>query len=249
MKRLLLITLVFCACFSANSQNEVDSFEAANEPYQQEKYQQSLTKYLFVMDAGKESAELYYNLGNTYYRLNVLPQSILYYEKALKLGGENEDVRFNLEKANLGVVDKINAIPTFLLVEKFNQLNKLWNVKLWLFISITLLFLLVLALIEGMFKAFNLKGITPIASVLAILMVFTLFMGLRLHDRSLNQKEAILSPPNVYVLSAPSKEATNLFVLHAGLKVKIVDKLGLWVEIKLADGKKGWVKKESLLVI
>ena len=115
---LIIIAVVVSTLGMAQSNNW---FEEGNAAYNEGDYEQALALYGNIEESGLESAELYYNMGNTYYKMKKYPMSILYYEKALKLAPGDEDIRTNLEIANLAVVDKINVLPQSFFVRWWNN--------------------------------------------------------------------------------------------------------------------------------
>ena len=121
-------------------------FEDGNSAYNEGNYEQALTFYNSVVESGMESAALYYNMGNTYYKMKDYPKSILYYEKALKLDPSNEDIKTNLEIANLAIVDKITPIPKSFIAKWWDGVGSAFSADGWAWISIVALALLLVCL-------------------------------------------------------------------------------------------------------
>ncbi|MGE4289685.1 MAG: tetratricopeptide repeat protein [Salinivirgaceae bacterium] len=241
---LLNSTLVF-----ANGQQQlVDS--AANF-YAASQFEKAIAAYHQVIDNGYESAELYYNLGNAYYKSNKIPQAITNYERALKLAPGDEDILFNLQLANTHVVDKIEVLPEFFLTSWWNRFVQLFSSNQWALISISTfiagLVLLLIFFLSGRVVARKLSF--WMAVLLIFVSIFTFNFSRKQKWFALNEPEAIIMTPSMVVKSAPSESGTELFLIHEGLKVKVTDKLGDWREIKLSDGNKGWVKQDDLIVI
>jgi tetratricopeptide (TPR) repeat protein len=253
MKRLktifLGIILLNSLLIFANGQQQlVDS--AANF-YAASQYEKAIAAYQQVIENGYESAELYYNLGNAYYKSNKIPLAITNYERALKLAPGDEDILFNLQLANTHVVDKIEIIPEFFLTSWWNRFIQLFSSNQWALLSISTfvagLVLLLVFFLSGRVVARKLSFWMAVLFILAS--IFSFNFSRKQKWFALNEPEAIIMTPSIVVKSAPSETGTELFLIHEGLKVKVTDKLGDWREIKLSDGNKGWVKHEDLIVI
>lgn len=243
-----IILLNTTLAFANGQQQLIDS--AANF-YASAQYEKAITAYQQVIENGYESAELYYNLGNAYYKSNKIPWAITHYERALKLAPGDEDILFNLQLANTHVVDKIEVLPEFFLTSWWNRFIQLFSSNQWALISIsTFVSGLVLLLIFSLSGRVVARKFSFWLAVLLILVsVFSFNFSRKQKWVALNEPKAIIMTPSVVVKSAPSETGTELFLIHEGLKVKVTDKLGDWREIKLSDGNKGWVKQEDLIVI
>jgi hypothetical protein len=198
--------------------------------------------------SGIESPEVYFNLGNAYYKTKQYTLSILNYERAKLLAPDDEDIEFNLQVANQKVVDSIQELPGIFIVRWWNALVNSQTTDTWAVISI-FSFVVFLTMLGFYFfaKTSEVKRITFWSG--CFLIVFTIFsytFAAKQKSRLVNHTYAIVMQPTVTVKSSPSETGTNLFVVHEGLKVRITDKLGDWVEIRLADGNKGWLLTESV---
>ncbi len=202
--------------------------------------------------AGLESPELYYNLGNACFKQDDLAHAILNYERALKLDPSYSDARFNLEFAQSFVQDKIEAVPEFFLEQ--------WGRKAcWLLPSDTwaVLFVVLLAVCLGCVLLFLLGGRTGVRRTGFICAIVALVLALLCLDFAFWQRTdyrkadgAIVTRPVTTVQSSPGRDsAKDLFVLHEGTKVKLLDEVGSWRNIELADGRQGWLPAEDLEVI
>ncbi|MGB4655313.1 MAG: tetratricopeptide repeat protein [Bacteroidales bacterium] len=223
----------------------------ANSAYNLRQYDSAANLYAQIINSGYESAELYFNLGNTYYRLNNIPEAILYYEKSLQLNPRNKDAAFNLNIANEQIQDKVEKLPELFYVKWFNKLTTMFSINT--FAILTLVFL-VLSFI-GVFvflmaKTMNWRKV-GFFSTLAFVVLFTssLLLGLTQHKNLLKHDNAIIFTPTINVKSSPNDDSKDIFVLHEGTKVKLLDNLNDWYEIQLKDGNKGWLKKENFRVI
>lgn len=246
MKR--IINTILAILFTATVFAQSDLLQKANELYTKEQFKQSIDVYNQILMTNMESPEVYFNLGNAYYKTGQYTQAILNYERAKLLAPDDEDINFNLQVANQKVVDSIQELPGIFVVRWWNSLVNSQTTDGWAILSI-LSFVVFLTMLGFYFfaKTSEVKRITFWSG--CFLIVFTIFSwssAAKQKSRLVNHSEAIVMQPTVTVKSSPSETGTNLFVVHEGLKVKITDKLGDWVEIKLADGNKGWLLLESI---
>lgn len=241
MKRILFLLLIVTNVVTAQS---VDSlFTAANNLYKEGKFEEAVEKYKKVASQELVSSELYYNLGNSYYKLNKVGPSIYYYEKALKLDPLNKDVKNNLVFAKRLALDTIEALPKTVF-QKFNKnyLQKLsynqWAIVVVCFsILASLLFLLFYfaqtPLKKRIFFATSIFGF--------LLLLISFFVTLNQYNVSKKNKEAIVFANKTSIRNAPTLNAEEVFVLHEGTKVTVLDGIDNWKKIKIADGKLGWI--------
>ena len=248
---ILLCTLLSSWAF-ADEETAKAHFSRANELYAAKKYEKAIEEYQAILDLGLENENLHYNLGNAFFKTNQLGKAILHFEKAKKLGAGFEDLTFNLEKARLEIVDEVTPIPVPFYEQGWNKLAGLFNAKGWAAFQIVALILLLSLLSLRFFKGSS--SLPPLASnlgigVFTVLLLVSIFAGNTQNKSQTLSNQAVILAVNSYVKSAPDANSTDLFVIHEGLKVGLTDEVGTWVQIRLADGKKGWVKKEVLEVI
>lgn len=226
-------------------------FEDANKKYQEGQYQEAETLYQSLLNKGLESGNLFYNLGNACYKQDKIAEAILFYEKAKKLEPDDADIDYNLRMANLKVVDKIVPVPEIFYVQWFKRLANSLEADHWAILSVCLSFLFVFL------AAGFVRGSAPSAkrfyffSSLVILIFLLLSFGLAKQQYALikNHDSAIIFDPNTYVKSSPAEKSTDLFILHEGTKVQVVDELDNWLRIRLPNGNEGWVEQKSLRLI
>ena len=196
-----------------------------------------------------EAAELYYNLGNSYYKSGEIAKAILNYERALLLEPGNADSRFNLEMAKAKAVDKVETTPEIFFVSWTKSLIDMQSIKAWAICAIIFCLLFIVSLYFYFFsKTVLLKKIGVFSGLLSILIVILAnVFAAQQKNRLMDRDYAIVMTPNVVVRSTPSESGTSLFVLHEGRKVQIKDAtMREWKEIKLEDGKVGWVPTSSI---
>lgn len=223
----------------------------ANEAYRNGDYARAAELYEQSGEQDGTSAAYFYNLGNAYYKSGVYPRAILNYERALLLDPGNEDVRFNLEMAQARIADKIEPLGTFFLEQWFTTLRNLFSSNVWAVIAI-IAFLVFLAGVVTYFFVDRVgwRKLGFFAGLLALLITIGANRFASVQKQLLTQREtAIVFAPTIIAKSSPSESGTDLFVLHEGTKVAILDRVGEWSEIRLEDGNRGWIPTDRLEVI
>jgi tetratricopeptide (TPR) repeat protein len=249
MKKLFTTIFAFLVAVAVFAQ--ADLLQKANDFYTNEKYKEAIDTYNQILMTNLESPEVYFNLGNAYFKTRQYTLAILNFERAKLLAPDDEDIEFNLQVANTKIVDAILELPGIFIVRWWNALINSQTTDTWAVYSIVgfILFLILM----GLYFFSRTSDIRRIsfwaACFFFIFTVFTWTFAAKQKARLVNHTYAIVMQPTVTVKSSPSEKGTNLFVIHEGLKVNITDKLGDWVEIRLADGNKGWLLMESIVKI
>lgn len=242
----IFTTLVFAG--SAFADGNESLFALANQKYSDGQYEEAAQSYEEIIATGYTSAALLYNLGNTYYKLNKLTLAILNYERALLLSPGDEDLKYNLDIANQLVADKIDALPEFFLSKWVRQLRMGFSPDTWGKISLITFFLTGLSVLLFFFlrRRFFRKLFLAVGLVMLLLSGTSLLFGLKQNKLLTDRNTAIIFSSSVTAKSSPDESGTDLFVLHEGVKVWIIDELNEWLEIQLADGNKAWIPENSL---
>ncbi|MFZ6053003.1 tetratricopeptide repeat protein [Halocola ammonii] len=228
-----------------------DAFERGNEAYQSENYEQALENYLSAA-SDAHSFELYFNLGNTYFKLDSLGKSILYYERAREIKPKNEDIVVNLQIARQQLIDKIEPLPSLGVNSFWERVTAESNLTTYATLSIVGLFLsAAIYLLMLLFR--NKPSLrSPLRMVFIFLMIFSLgslFLAYQTNNRLESQKSAVIMVPVTDVVLSPEGSAKKVFELHEGTKVEITERSGEWVKVKLVNGSTGWLKFKALEVI
>jgi len=252
MKKIIILTICIITSFSMFAdENEFEKmFVDANNLYSANKYTEATDAYLKIIEKGYESANLYYNLGNSYFKTKKIAQSILYYEKAKLLAPSNDKIQHNLDFANQFVIDKIETVPAFFVTDFFNNIITSKRVDTWAIISLVA-FILSLSLLLVVFfnRILIIRRLGLLVSTLLIFISLTSFVFANdMKNITVNDNYGIITTL-VTVKSSPDASSTDLFILNEGLKVEIQDNLNNWLEIKLSDGRVGWIEKDNLGVI
>ena len=219
--------------------------------YIKEDYTAAIQIYEALLKNG-EAAEVYYNLGNSYYKIGEIAKAVLNYERALLLQPGNSDIRANLEVARAKTIDKVEPVPEVFFVSWTKALINSMSVDAWATWGIVSFILFIITLYFFIFsKQIMLKKVGFIAGIVfLIVMICSNLFASEQKERLVNRNEAIVMNPSVTVRSTPSESGTSLFILHEGRKVSIKDNsMKEWKEIRLEDGKVGWVPASAIEVI
>ncbi|HOK97649.1 MAG TPA: tetratricopeptide repeat protein [Bacteroidales bacterium] len=246
-----LVCLLFFSLISAiGMSNDVakKEFARANQLYTAAQYDSAVRVYEGILSQGYESAELYYNLGNAYYKAKNIPKAILNYERARLLKPNDDEINFNLQLAQTMVVDKINVLPEFFLKRWWRSFSYLFSSDVWAIISLSTFVLMLIGIAVYLFiSSYALKKISFYFSVFLLLVSVVSFShSLSLKKERTAHNTAIVMAPTVTVKSSPDENGTELFVIHEGTKVWIVDQVGEWLRIRIADGNNGWLKQSDI---
>lgn len=226
-----------------NNETPEELLAKANQHYLDQEFEKAAGLYEQILRSGKESAQVYFNLGNTAYKLNDIPRAILNYERARLLDPSNEDINFNIRIAGQFAVDNIQALPQPFFVRWRTSVVNIASADTWAKTSL-LAFFIFLALL-GTFFFSRLAWVKRLTFWSALIMVlvsgFSFSFANRQKKAMAERNYAVIFCPRVTVKSSPATTGTDLFLIHEGLKVEITDSLNNWKEIRLADGNKGWM--------
>ncbi|MDL2223979.1 tetratricopeptide repeat protein [Bacteroidales bacterium OttesenSCG-928-M06] len=249
MKKLIILLFSLLLIFTHSRAESI--IDQANDAYSAANFEKAAQLYKDAINQNGESAIMYYNLGNTYYRLNQIAPAILSYERALLLDPGNKDIRFNLEIAKLKTVDKIESVGDFFLTEWFTDLRNLRNTDQWSFLGITSFLLFVVCLFLFFFsRKIILKKIGFFAGLLLVVIcVFCNVFAFNQKKKLTERNTAIIFSATTTIKSSPDVSGTDLFILHEGTKVEVKNKVGDWTEIETADGNVGWIPTKEIEVI
>ena len=242
---ILAIASLLPLAASAASKAEADS------AYARGNYQEAIKGYESLLKQGA-SAEIYYNLGNAYYRTENITRAVLNYERALLLSPGDGDIRFNLQIARSKTIDKIVPESEMFFVTWYRSLVNIMSVDGWGRMALVSLALVIVLFLVYLFSARVWMQKVGFFGGGALLVVFALsnIFAWQQSQNLLYRKGAIVVAPSVTVKSTPAQNGTDLFILHEGTKVVITDgSMKDWREIRLADGKKGWLESKKIELI
>jgi tetratricopeptide (TPR) repeat protein len=246
--RILVLLVLTLNGILGMAQNPDSLFVQANELYRQENYEAALKAYKEIEAMDKESWALYYNMGNIHYKINRVAPAIFYYEKALKLRPDQQDVRFNLEFANQMVLDNIEPLPRNLGQRFMDAVILKLTYETWAKIAVGLAFLFALLFLMYHFSySTGKKRFYFVASIITVVLVTTfVFFAFRNQLYVKSNKEAIIFASEADVMNAPTSTSDAYFELHEGTKVTVLESLDNWKKIRIADGKVGWIDEKHL---
>ena len=242
-----LVLLLVSVSLSASNVTK----QQADSAYAQERYQQAIADYEALLKKGV-SAELYYNLGNAYYRTDQIPKAVLNYERALLLSPADGDIRFNLQMARSKTIDKITPESEMFFVTWYRSLVNLMSVDAWARTALIALALAIILALAYLFSERMWLRKVGFFGALLLLLVFLLsnLFAFQQKRKMTNRTGAIIMSTSVSVKSTPSKNGTDLFILHEGTRVTITDgSMKDWKEIRVDDGKEGWIEARRLEII
>lgn len=254
MKKIILFFAIFAfAALPMEAASETDSlWRDAVDAYNGGDYDVALRSFKQIEDLGYSSPELYYNIGNSYYKMSgYIAYSILYYEKALRLDPAYQDAKNNLALAQQFTLDRIETVPEFVLVSWAKGLRNLLPSNTWAYIAVG--FFALFAAMMLLFRYGRGQGGRKTAFAFAI--VFFVFMAVSvvcsvsLHCNVNSTDEAIIINPVSSIKSSPNDSGKSLLILHEGTKVEILEELGDWRRIEISDGRQGWLLKRDIEII
>lgn len=243
----LLLTLMNLSGLASSPFDDV--FIEANKAYNAKEYQKADSLYSSIASEGYYSIDLFYNLGNTNYKLGKIPETIYYYEKALKLSPGNDEIIHNLTLANKRIADK-NTIKTSRRINDVIYSYVKSSVNFWANLSIIIMMISALLLIVFLFiKKLNIKKIAfYFATGLFVVGLATIYLASLQHHKLNSIEYGIIFKPSVELKTEPSTNANAAFVLHEGTKVKLISENKNWYEVSFDKGQIAWIKKEALKV-
>lgn len=243
MKYLVYIFLFITSFVFAQS-----GFEKGNALYQKGQYEQAIQAYESVLDSRQQSADLYFNLGNCYYKLNKVAPSIYNYEKALVLAPEDVDITNNLKFAQKLTIDEVKEVPKVGFAKLLHDFTGMYHYNTWAWISIVF---------GLMFLGFFIGYYFSLAAVLKRIFFFGMFVwvlfllvsvGAAIFEKNhfVTDRPAIVFAEVTEVKSEPQKASPATFILHEGTKVFVKEILGKWKKIELTDGTEGWIESHAI---
>ena len=243
MKKIVFLLLLTTQVFFAQT-----GFEAGNALYQKGNYQEAASAYEGVLATKKHSAELYFNLANSYYKLNKVAPAIYNYEKALVLCPNDSEIKNNLKFAQKLQIDEIKDVPKVGFDRLLRDFTAMFHYNEWAWIAITFA-ILFLSFFTGYFlsQTSSAKMIFFFGLfLLAFLIIVSLLAALFEKSHYDNERPAVVFAEITAVKSEPKASASDVFMLHEGTTVYVMDKLDDWKKIELTDGTEGWIESSAI---
>ncbi|MCL2098289.1 MAG: tetratricopeptide repeat protein [Bacteroidales bacterium] len=249
MKKVFFFSTILCLLALAAGKNAAyaqtadEQWIQANELYAAGNFAEAESLYKAIESNGYVSADLYYNLGNAYFKQQSWGKAILYYERALRLNPEDKDIVHNLDMANAMIIDRSEAVPEFFLATWIRSIYSVAGADTWGWWAIVFFAAcLLLALLFFFARSITLRKFSFFIAILSLLccgtcILFAHYQKQALHDQS----KAIVMSAVVTIKSSPDNSGKDLFILHEGTKVTLLESLGQWQRIQLTDGRQGWL--------
>ena len=245
MKRIIGYILLSFVCLTVGAQTK----SQADELYKKEKYADAAQVYEKILKNEGVAAEVYYNLGNCYYKMDEIPHAVLNYERAHLLSPGDDDIRANLVLARSKTIDKTTLASEMFFVTWWRALVNSMSVHAWVILAIGSFILMLIGILVYFFVP--VVTVRKVGVYGAFVMLFVVFISniaaYSQNELIENRMTAIVMAPAVTVKSSPAINSTDLFVIHEGTKVEILDnQMKGWREVKFEEGKQGWVPKEAI---
>ena len=247
MKQIIALLLFFTSTILL-AQTADEMFTNANTLYKEGKYQEAIKLYEDIVATKNVSSELYYNLGNTYYKLNKVAECIYNYEKSIQLDPLNQDAQNNLIIAKRLTLDRIEELPKSVFQKLNENFLQKFTYNTWAIIVVFLSFLASFLFLMYYFSYnSSKKRLYFTTSILSfLLLIISIVITVTQYNQSNKNIEAIIFSEEIEIKNAPTNDANEIFTLHEGTKVKILDTVDDWKKIKLVDGKTGWMLSKKL---
>ena len=245
----LIITMLFPMMIQAQDRDSI--LLRAEQFYQQNEFTKAIAEYQSLDETGWVSAELFYNLGNAFFKNHDIKSAILYFERAKRLAPNDEAIDFNLNLSRSLIFDKVEAVPELFLLTWGKAIRDWMTVQGWAWWSIgSFAAMLLLGLLFLFVRNMSIRRLAFGLSVLCFLVSITTFTFGYFQKTNIERTdEAIVFSPSVTIKSSPDDSGNNLFILHEGIKVRIENRIGEWCEVRIADGNKGWIRISELRII
>lgn len=243
MKKTLILLLFVSQAFWAQS-----AFEQGNQYYAKENFEAAISSYESVVNSGKQSAELYFNLANSYYKLHKVAPAIYNYEKALLLSPNDSEIKINLEFARKMAIDDIKVIPKVGFNKLLSDFTSKYHYDTWAWIAVSFSFLFLV-----FFAGYYFSQKTILKRIFFIVMFFWLLgiflssaSGFYEKSRNDNERPAIVFAESAPLKSEPKANAQEATVLHEGTKVFILESIANWKKVALTDETTGWIEDSAI---
>ena len=242
----LIIMMLFLS-LAAFSQNTT-LFDQGKELYKNGKYQEAINSWMQILESGEASEELYFNLGNAQYKLNQIGPSIYYYEKALQLSPNDNDIKNNLAFAENARIDAIDPLPVSVFKKWYRNVADTFTFDGWAILAVvcSIGFVALFLLYYFSYSEKRKRLLFATSMFVGIFLIATISMAFLTYGDYSKKQPAIIFANQLEVKTEPSMGSNSAFILHEGTKVQITAQDGNWFRITLADGKDGWVPSSDL---
>jgi len=246
-----LLLMMMLGSLALFGQPDTELFEQGNKAFMDQEYTVAVEKYEKLIQTGNVAAEVYYNLGNAYYKTGNIASSILNYERALRLNPSDDDITYNLRIAYLATIDKIEPVPVVFYEKWWNDFVNGGSVNTRAVLTVVLFWIsLILASVYLFSTRVTLRKIMFFGSLIFLFSgFFAWYLTYSQHQYLTNNKAALIFTESAYVKSSPDNKSANLFMLHSGTRIDVIDELQDWKKIRIANGNEGWIEKKAIEII
>lgn len=236
---------------TVSAQNTDALFKEANDLYKVGKYEEAVDLYKKIENQNLISSDLYYNLGNCYYKLNHVAETIYNYEKALLIDPLHEDANNNLVFAKRLTIDNIEALPKTVLQKFDEQYIKKLSYNNWavLAVAFSILGSFLFLLFYFSYTPSKKRFFFTTSIICLLFLIVSISLSYKEYRFSTTNVEAIIFAEKTDIKNAPTLNSEHAFTLHEGTKVKVLDSVDNWKKIKIDDGKIGWIDAADLKVL
>jgi tetratricopeptide (TPR) repeat protein len=251
IRKCTVVAMFFLFLSLSNVYSQEAELKEAEAAYSAEQYDKAVQIYESLLKNYGNSFELFYNLGNAYYKAGKIAPAVLNYERALLIKPGDGDIRFNLEMVKQMTIDKIEVKSEFFLKGWFRSVQNIIGVDSWATVGIFCFVMFIVCLMLFFFsKWMRMRKLGFYLGILLFIMViFANIFAFNQKKEMIDRRAAIVFTPTVTVKSSPDNSGTDLFVIHEGTKVIIKNTVGEWNEISLEDGSVGWMHKKDMEII
>lgn len=252
MKKIICVLCFMLFSFAMMAQSTQEIFSQANRLYAQKDYKKALSMYQKIEKKHSISSTLYYNIGNTYFRLSDYASAILYYERGLRIAPNDANLNTNLKVAKARLKGDLYTVPDFVLVRFWKMLSNLLTPFWWLIVAIGL-FAVACVLFSLYYFAFKMK-VTCFYSFLFVLLLFivSILCGVSRQQRMYNQDYAIVFAEQCMGKDSPDAKSADKVRIYQGSKIQILDHdtdAKGWLRVQTSDGKQAWIKTSDIKII
>tara|TARA_B100001093_G_C26703244_1_gene960035 strand:- start:342 stop:1112 length:771 start_codon:yes stop_codon:yes gene_type:complete len=245
---LKLFFVFFFNVFIVLGENQGATFKNANSAYNAGQFEKAVMLYKEILESGLHSAELYFNLANSYYRLNQVGESIFYFEKAKQLKPLDADINVNRAFAQNMAIDAVEVLPKSQITQLTKKTIDLFTQDGWGYFIVLVTWLL--TLFWGLYLwnkvPFFKRTFFTSTIVLVLILIGSLSTAIIKSSNTADTTYGIFFNEKIEVWAEPNSRAEVLFLLHEGTKVQMLDQLQEWQKIRIANGSEGWVKDGKL---
>ncbi len=247
----VLLLLMLSSVQYLFAQPEVQLFAEGNKYYMDQSYEKAAETYEKLVAMNKVSPEVYFNLGNSYYKTGNIASAILNYERAKRLKPSDLDIQYNLNIANLNTIDKIEPVPQVFYEKWWDRFVNEGSVDFRAMSVIIMLWIsLGLAALYLFSKQIILRKVMFFATITLVVIALFTWNLTYLQNKHLNDhRAAIIFTESAYVKSSPDEKSSNLFMLHSGTRIEVLDTLKGWKKVRIANGNEGWVIDDAIEII